>query len=131
MRNTITTTIVLATAALALTACQGPAIGMNADCTDPTALSIIVAAHGNAAPALPAEVSCMVRKAVENGKPISIIREDGAPSAAQSPASTLSIRPPKKTTSTTPKSPSPAPSSQCRLRPTGTILSPPSTSQHG
>lgn len=85
MRNTITTTIVLATAALALTACQGPAVGMNADCTDPTALSIIVAAHSNAAPALPAEVSCMVRKAIENGKPISVIREDGAPAAAQSP----------------------------------------------
>lgn len=79
------TITVLATAALALTACQGQSVGTQADCAQPTALSIVVAAHSNAAPALPAEVACMLRKAIENGKPISIIREDGAPAAVQSP----------------------------------------------
>ena len=78
MRTTpaaLTVTGVLA--AFALTACDGPAIGAETDCDQPTALSIIVAAHTNAAPALPAEVACMVRKSIEAGKPISIIREDG------------------------------------------------------
>jgi outer membrane protein OmpA-like peptidoglycan-associated protein len=79
----LTVTSVLA--ALALTACDGPAIGAQADCDQPTALSIIVAAHSNAAPALPAEVACMVRKSIEAGKPISIIREDGEPSVIQAP----------------------------------------------
>jgi outer membrane protein OmpA-like peptidoglycan-associated protein len=83
-----TTAAVLATtalAALALTACDGPAIGAETDCAQPAALSIIVAAHSNAAPAMPAEVACMVRKTIEAGKPISIIREDGSPSVIQAP----------------------------------------------
>jgi OmpA-OmpF porin, OOP family len=82
------TTAALATtilASLALTACDGPAIGAQADCDQPAALSIIVAAHANAAPALPAEVACMVRKTIEAGKPLSIIREDGEPSVIQAP----------------------------------------------
>ncbi|MBT2565907.1 OmpA family protein [Arthrobacter sp. ISL-85] len=86
MRTTpaaLTVTGVLA--AFALTACDGPAIGAQTDCDQPTALSIIVAAHSNAAPALPAEVACMVRKSIEAGKPISIIREDGEPSVIQAP----------------------------------------------
>jgi outer membrane protein OmpA-like peptidoglycan-associated protein len=74
-----------ALASLALTGCDGPAIGAQAECDQPTALTIIVAAHSNAAPALPAEVACMVRKTIEAGKPISIIREDGAPSVIQAP----------------------------------------------
>ena len=84
---TTTTTILGATvlAALALTGCDGPAIGAQAECAQPTALSIVIGAHSNAAPALPAEVACMVRKTIEAGKPVSIIREDGAPSVIQAP----------------------------------------------
>ncbi|WP_142060006.1 OmpA family protein [Pseudarthrobacter sp. B4EP4b] len=81
----ITVLATTALAALALTACDGPAIGAETECAQPAALSIIVAAHANAAPALPAEVACMVRKTIEAGKPISIIREDGSPSVIQAP----------------------------------------------
>ncbi|WP_461186828.1 OmpA family protein [Arthrobacter sp. Z4-13] len=81
----ITVLATAALAALALTACDGPAIGAETECEQPAALSIIVAAHTNAAPALPAEVACMVRKTLEAGKPISIIREDGSPSVIQAP----------------------------------------------
>lgn len=85
--RTITAAILATTvlASLALTGCDGAAIGTQVDCAQPTALSIIVAAHSNAAPALPAEVACMVRKTIEAGKPISIIREDGSPSVIQAP----------------------------------------------
>jgi OmpA-OmpF porin, OOP family len=88
MRTTTTTTIILGAtvlAALALTGCDGPAIGAQAECAQPSALSIVIGAHSNAAPALPGEVACMVRKTIEAGKPISIIREDGAPSVIQAP----------------------------------------------
>ncbi|MGX5717978.1 OmpA family protein [Arthrobacter sp. MAHUQ-56] len=81
----ITALTTTALAALALTACDGAAIGAETECAQPAALSIVVAAHANAAPGLPAEVACMVRKTIEAGKPISIIREDGSPSVIQAP----------------------------------------------
>jgi outer membrane protein OmpA-like peptidoglycan-associated protein len=83
--NATALTIIALAGSLALTACEGPDIVGQVDCNQPTALSIIVAAHTNASPAMPPEVACMVRKSIEGGKPISIIREDGAPAVLQTP----------------------------------------------
>jgi outer membrane protein OmpA-like peptidoglycan-associated protein len=68
-----------------LTACQSRAAGtaQETDCPIPPAVVIDVSAHPNSEPGIPVEGMCIVNKALENGKPISIIREDGQPSIVQ------------------------------------------------
>lgn len=84
-RRTVPILLAAALVAPAMSACQGPAAAAGPDCQTPSALSVVIAPHANASPALPAEVACLARKAIENGHPISIVRDDGAPAAVLAP----------------------------------------------
>jgi outer membrane protein OmpA-like peptidoglycan-associated protein len=84
-RSAVLVLLAAALGILSLSACQGPAAAAGPDCQTPSALSVVIAPHANASPALPAEVACMARKAIENGHPISIVRDDGAPEAVLAP----------------------------------------------
>lgn len=78
------TTLLLAFLALAtLSACQSADASSSQACKSPASLVLVVAATENSFPALPSEASCLARKAIAERKPITLIREDGAPAAIQ------------------------------------------------